>query len=99
MYAIKDVLFHDEKISNFFNLNRRLASHDHHMKTESFSNLEGALLTWINLICDLVNERNADNLPAIPSMFDLLKDLNNGCCLAAVINYYRPNLINLSGNL
>ncbi|RDD38387.1 Calmodulin-regulated spectrin-associated protein 2 [Trichoplax sp. H2] len=84
-------------VSAFTDSLRRLDGAREHIANESLSNLEEALLTWINLICDLVNESNKDtNIPTIPNMFDLLKDLGSGCCLAAVISYYKPNLIDLA---
>lgn len=31
-------------------------------------------------------------------MDDLLKDMNDGCCIGALIGFYCPDIINITGN-
>ena len=41
----------------------------------------------------------AKELPSIPVMDDLMKDLGDGCCLGALLHFYFPHLMNLDGRL
>ncbi|KFD70182.1 hypothetical protein M514_03269 [Trichuris suis] len=60
-------------------------------------NSEGALLYWINKVCECVRDRvetsiatNGGDAPIIPEMDDVYEDICDGACVATVISYYHP---------
>ncbi|CDW54078.1 Calmodulin regulated spectrin associated protein [Trichuris trichiura] len=60
-------------------------------------NSEGALLYWINKVCECVRDRvetsiatNCGDAPIIPEMDDVYEDICDGACVATVISYYHP---------
>uniref|UniRef100_A0A5S6R3N8 CKK domain-containing protein n=1 Tax=Trichuris muris TaxID=70415 RepID=A0A5S6R3N8_TRIMR len=61
-------------------------------------NSEGALLYWINKVCECVRDRvecsvaaNGGDAPIIPEMDDVYEDICDGACVATLISYYHPD--------
>ena len=51
---------------------------------------------WVNPDFFFVSLQNSQRMD-IPIMDDLLKDINDGCCLATLISFYCPNYLRMSG--
>uniref|UniRef100_A0A0K0EUV5 Patronin (inferred by orthology to a D. melanogaster protein) n=1 Tax=Strongyloides venezuelensis TaxID=75913 RepID=A0A0K0EUV5_STRVS len=64
-----------------------------------------ALLFWINKICCIIRDHvETQNIPlnsknentTIPEMEDLYEDFQDGTCIATVVNFYKPELLDFN---
>ena len=57
----------------------------------------GVCVTFYHLVCFFLPVQEPQIQIDIPHMDDLLKDINDGCCLATVVSFYCPNSLRVQG--